>query len=73
MQFNSKYFIFDNIDSSMYDFILCTVQDNSDNVIQYLIDNNYEFESQKSYDDLRGICGSLLYYDFLVLKKSINH
>ena len=38
---------------------------------QYLIDNNYEFESQKSYDDLRGICGSLLYYDFLVLKNGI--
>lgn len=35
---------------------------------QYLIDNNYDFESQKSYDDLRGVCGSLLYYDFLVLE-----
>ena len=38
---------------------------------QYLMDNNYEFESQKSYDDLRGICGSLLYYDFLVLKDGV--
>lgn len=35
---------------------------------QYLIDHNLEFEAQKNYSDLRGICGSLLYYDFLVLK-----
>lgn len=37
---------------------------------QYLIEHNYTFESQKSYSDLRGICGSLLYYDFVVLRDS---
>lgn len=35
---------------------------------QYLIDHNIVFEAQKSYQDLRGISGSLLYYDFLVFK-----
>lgn len=37
---------------------------------QYLIDHSFEFEVQKSYPDLRGICGALLYYDFLVLKNN---
>lgn len=35
---------------------------------QYLLDNDIMFETQKSYQDLRGISGSLLYYDFLVFK-----
>lgn len=37
---------------------------------QYLIEHNFDFEAQKTYPDLRGISGSLLYYDFLILKNN---
>ena len=34
----------------------------------YLRDHGIEFESQKTYSDLRGVGGNMLSYDFLVLK-----
>ena len=72
MQFNSKYFIFDNIDSSMYDFILCSVQDNSDNVINGLKRSLEETNGINGLKDLINITNDYIDLDMCITKATIE-
>ena len=42
----------------------CNTIKGEDNISQYLLQNNIQFVSHKSYDDLRGVGGGKLSYDF---------
>ena len=42
----------------------CNIVKGEDKIARYLLENNIEFVSHKSYDDLRGVGGGKLSYDF---------
>ena len=42
----------------------CHIAKGEDKITHYLLDNNIQFKPQKSYDDLHGVNGGNLSYDF---------